>query len=924
MTLTHTPIRDANAARHARRHPLDAIFAPRSVAVIGASEKDGSVGRAIMRNLTSGAFAGNVFPINPKHSAILGRRAYRNVSDVESDLDLAVIAAPAACVPQIVGECADAGIPAAIIISAGFRETGAAGKALEGQILAEARRAGIRIVGPNCLGVMNPHLGLNATFAAAMARPGSVGFISQSGALCTAILDWSFREKLGFSAFVSVGSMLDVGWGDLIDYLGDDPRTKSIVLYMESIGEARSFLSAAREVAMSKPIIVIKVGHTEAAGRAAASHTGALTGRDEVLDAAFRRVGALRVNTISELFDMVDVLARQPRPAGPRLTIVTNAGGPGVLATDMLITSGGELATLSGETLSSLDDLLPPHWSHNNPIDVLGDASPDRYVEAVRIASKSPDSDGTLVILTPQAMTDPTETARKLLPLANVNGKPILASWMGGESVREAREVFHTSGIPTFEFPDAAARAFCYMWRYSHNLDALYETPALPPETEKSLAARREVQLLISRARASTSTIRDEPASKRIREAYGIPTVLTLKAINPDEAATAARRLGFPVVLKLLSSTITHKSDVGGVKLNLRDADAVREAFRLIQHAVSERFGAKHFQGVTVQPMISTGGYEVILGSSLDPQLGQVLLFGTGGQLVEVFKDRALGLPPLNTTLARRMIEQTKIYHAFKGVRGQASIDLQTLENYLVRFSELVIDQPLIKEIDINPLLVSGERIIALDARVILHPADVDIADLPRPAIRPYPAQYVQPWTMKDGTAVTIRPIRPEDEPLMIRFHSTLSDQTVHQRYLGTLKLSERVAHQRLRRICFNDFDREAVLVVDHELPHRSHEILGVGRLSKAHGRSEAEFAIVIGTPWQGLGLGTELLRRLVQISIDEKLSRITAQMFSDNREMIGVARKVGFDVRYDEDAHSCTATLDLSGKTHQPFTQAR
>lgn len=922
--LNSPPIRDGNAAFNTRRHPLDAVFAPRSVALVGASEKPGSVGRAIMQNLICGTFAGPVFPINPKRSAILGVEAYPNVLDVQKEIDLAVIAAPAECVPQIMGDCAHAGIRAAVIISAGFRETGAAGRELEGLICDEARRAGIRIIGPNCLGVMNPHIGLNATCAAAAARPGGIGFISQSGALCAAVLDWSLRKQIGFSSFVSVGSMLDVEWGDLIDYLGDDLKTRSIALYMESIGDARSFLSAAREVATSKPIVIVKVGQTDGAGRSAASYTGALTCSDEVLDTAIRRAGALRVNTISELFEMVEVLSRQPRPDGPRLTIVTNAGGPGVLASDMLITSGGELATLSGETLSGLDKLLPPHWSHSNPIDVLGDASPDRYVETVKVASMNPDSDGTLVILSPQPMTDPTETARKLVPLANDCGKPMLASWMGGESVREARELMRGSKISTFEFPDEAARTFCYMWHHGHNLDSLYEVPSLPPETEKSLGARREVQLVVSRARESGATILDEHDSKRVLEAYGIPTVPTIKAASADEAITAARKLGFPVVLKLLSSTITHKSDVGGVKLNLRDADAVREAFSLIQQSVSERFGAEQFQGVTVQPMIGVGGFEVIIGSGLDPELGPVLLFGAGGQLVDVFKDRALGLPPLNNMLARRMIEHTRVYQALKGVRGLAPVDLSTLENYLVRFSELVVDHPLIREIDINPMLVSSERIIALDARVILHAAGVELADLPSPVIRAYPSQYVGKWTTKAGTAVTIRPICPRDERAMIRFCGTLSDQAVNQRCLRALWPGDCMAPQRLRRICFSDFDRRVVLVVEHVLPDGAHEIFGVGELNKADVREDAELAIVIGRPWQGQGLGTELLRQLVRIGIDQGLSRITAQLSSSNHEMVAVVRKVGFDVRCQQEGESCDAVLDLTDKTRlRDTTQA-
>jgi acetyltransferase len=908
MTTTSTASTKAAAAsapsgpEPQQHHPLDAIFLPRSVAMIGATETIGSVGQAIMRNLTLGSFRGRVVPVNPKRATVMGLPAVPRVRDIEDGpIDLAVIAVPAVAVPQVLEECADAGIRGVVIISAGFKETGPAGVAAEARVLSTARRAGMRIVGPNCLGVMNPHVGLNATFAASAARPGNVAFISQSGALCTAVLDWSFQRLVGFSAFVSVGSMLDVGWGDLVDYFGDDPHTKSIVLYMESIGDARSFLSAAREVAMEKPIVVLKVGRTAEASRAAASHTGALTGSDEVLDAALRRVGALRVNTISEMFDMVDVLTRQPRPAGPRLTIVTNAGGPGVLATDMLVSGGGELAPLPAEAVDELNKVLPPHWSHANPIDILGDAGADQYLKAVQVATKNPQSDGTLIVLTPQAITSPTTTAQLLAPLAKSEGKPILASWMGGDSVSQASRILNDAGIPTFEFPDAAARAFCYMWRYSSSLDAIYQTPELPPDTDRTVTGRAQVAQIVSSARDAGRTLLDEHDSKQVLAAYGIPTVETLKASTVDDAVAAARRLGFPVVLKLLSATITHKTDVGGVKLNLRDAAAVSDAFDSIKRSICERFGSEHFSGVTIQPMIGRGGYELILGSSLDPQFGPVLLFGTGGVLVEILKDRAIGLPPLNTTLARRMMEGTKIYRALKGVRGARAADLPALEQYLVRFSQLVVENPWIKEIDINPLLVSAERIVALDARVILHAPDVKANDLPHTAIRPYPTQYVGSFHTRDGAAVTIRPVRPEDEPLMIQFHHTLSEQAVRQRYFGAFRLSERISHKRLRRTCFNDFDREIVLVVDRETDDGRHEILGVARLSKDPGMSDAEFAIVIATPWQSRGLGTELTRRLVAIARDEHVMSISACVLPENMAMVHVLKKAGFDVGYNE-----------------------
>jgi acetyltransferase len=894
--------------------PLSSIFAPQTVAVIGASDRPGSVGRTLVWNLIGSPFGGTVFPVNPKHGSVMGIKAYPNIAAIPDPVDLAIIATPAPTVPDIIQECVEAGVKSAIIVSAGFKEIGPAGIELERQILTQARLGRLRIIGPNCLGVMNPHTGLNATFAPRIARPGKVGFISQSGALCTSILDWSFRENVGFSSFISIGSMLDVGWGDLIYYLGDDSRTQSIVIYMESIGDARSFLSAAREVALTKPIILIKAGRTEAAAKASASHTGALTGSDEVLDAAFHRSGVLRVTKISELFNMAEVLAKQPRPKGPRLTIITNAGGPGVLATDFLISTGGELAELSEDTIANLNQVLPTYWSHSNPIDILGDAEPDRYTKTLEIAAKDPGSDGTLLILTPQAMTDPTQTAEQLKSYLREQttatyGKPILASWMGGAEVMAGEAILNSASIPTYPYPDSAARVFTYMWQYSYNLRGIYETPVLLDEWN-GLPDRQLAEQSIADVRQANRTMLTEVESKQILAAYGIPTVKACVATNATAAVDCANSLGYPVVLKLLSQTITHKTDVGGVQLNLTDAEAVRWAYDAIQTSVTEKMGAEHFLGVTVQPMINLdGGYELIVGSSLDPQFGPVMLFGSGGQLVEVFRDRAIALPPLNTTLARRLMEQTHIYKALQGVRGRQPVNLDALEQLLVRFSQLIVEQRWIKEIDINPLLASpvGENdrlpLVALDARIVLHEPHLREDQLPKPAIRPYPVQYVTPWALKDGATVTIRPIRPEDEPLAVRFHKTLSEQSVYFRYFHLMKLSQRIAHERLMRLCFIDYDREMALVADYKNPVTGmHEILAVGRLSKLHGANEAEFSLMVSDSFQRLGLGTEVLRRLIQVGRDEHLDRITAEILPENEAMQRVAEKVGFRLQRDSD----------------------
>ena len=888
------------------RPAIESIFAPRSVALIGATESPG-VGRALAENLRD--FKGRLHFINPNSRRVLDLPTRASIREVGEPVDLAVIATKAATVPQIVRDCSTAGVKGAVIISAGFKEIGARGRELEKQI-AEARGA-MRIIGPNCVGIMVPHAGLNATFARPLALPGSIGFISQSGALCTAILDWSFGAQLGFSAFISVGSMVDVNWGDLIYHLGDDPRTRSILLYIESIGDARSFLSAAREVALTKPIIVIKVGRTEAAAKAAASHTGALTGSDEVCDAAFRRAGILRVNTIAELFNMAELLGKQPRAHGPRLAIVTNGGGPGVLAADTVIANGGETAELSSETLAALDLVLPPHWSHGNPVDVIGDADAERYARAVEVVSRDPGNDGLLVVLTPQAVTPPTEIATRLTSFANLAGKPILASFMGGESVAEATTILDRAGIPTFAYPDSAARAFCYLWQYTHALRALYETPALAMGAEGS-AARAEATQIVEGVQRAGRTLLTEPESKDLLAAYGIPVVPTVLARSEEEAVTKAARFDGPVVLKIYSHTITHKTEVDGVKLDLRGEAAVRAAYREIEAAVRARGKLADFLGVVVQPMIARDGYELILGSSTDPQFGPVLLFGAGGQLVEVFRDRALGLPPLNRTLARRMMERTQIHRALQGVRGRTPVNLESLEGLLVRFSQLVVEQRRIKEIDINPLLASAEQIVALDARVVLHPVELADEELPRTAIRPYPAQYISTITLVDDTPILVRPIRPEDEPQMVKFHESLSEESVRFRYFGSLSVQNRTGHERLVRTCFNDYDREIALVAERNAPGQTGEILGVARLFKAHGRNEAEFAILIADEWQGMGLGTSLLKLLVAAGRAEKLIRITGRILAENTAMLEVSRNTGFDLQWQPGDNEWEAELKL------------
>jgi acetyltransferase len=887
-------------------HSLDPFFHPRTVAVLGATATAGAVGSILMRNLLENPFGGVVYPINPKRRAVHGVHCYPALAAIPEPIDLAVIATPAATVPGLVRECVDRGVKAALVISAGFSELGAEGRALERQVR-DTARGRMRLIGPNCLGILHPPSGLNASFAATMPPKGHIALLSQSGAICTSVLDWARDTHVGFSSFVSVGAMADVDFADLIDYFGDDPETRSIILYMESIGDVRRFLSAARAAARTKTMIVLKAGRHEAAAKAAASHTGALAGSDAVFDAAFRRAGLLRVATIPDLFHMSEILAMQPQPRGPALALITNAGGPGVMATDALMSAGGQLAPISPATRAALDAVLPPFWSHANPIDVLGDATPERYRQVVEVCARDPDMHGLLVLLTPQAMTDPTETARQLVPFARLPNKPVLASWMGGSSVQAGRDVLHQAGIPTFDAPEAAISAFLHMVQYRHNQELLYERPEALPE---GWAPNQErVRRILGTVRAEGRTLLTEAEAKDVLAAYDIPVSATVPCRTADEAVAAARRLGYPVVLKLLSRTITHKSDVGGVQLNLADDAAVLQAFRTIQENVARLGKPEAFEGVTVQPMVRVKGYELIVGSSIDRQFGPVLLFGAGGILVEVFQDRSLGLPPLTRTLARRLMERTQIYKALQGVRGQQPVDLEALETLLVRFSQLVADFLEIREIDINPLLAGAERVVALDARVLLAPPDQPETERPRLAIRPYPNQLTAPFQLTDGTEVTVRAIRPEDEPLLIAFHAGHSPHTIRMRFFSMVKTLSRDS---LIRLCHLDYDRELALVAVQRDAAGTPQLLGVSRYYLHPETGVAEFAVVVGDPWQGKGLGYHLMQRLIEAARQRGVRRLVGQILAENGPMLQMVGQLGFAVKPGDDPGVVEATLDL------------
>lgn len=704
---------------------MDAFFNPQSVAVIGASETPASVGRTLTQNLLNSPFKGKVFLVNPKRPTLFNQKTYPNLLAIEETIDLAIIAIPAKAVLMALEECGKKKIPSVIVISAGFKELGKEGLELELKLIEIAKKHQIRLIGPNCLGLMNPKIDLNATFASGFAPKGSIAFLSQSGAMCTAVLDWSRKEGVGYSAFVSIGSMADVSWADLIEYLGEDPDTKSILLYMETIGDPKRFITACQKVSRKKPILVIKAGRTQEAAKAAASHTGSMAGSDTIFDVAMQRAGVIRVERIAELFYLASFLSKQPLPEGPHLTLITNAGGPSVLATDATILSGAKLSSLSENTLHALNQILPEAWSHANPVDLLGDARADRYEKTLEIVLQDPSSEGILVILSPQDMTEPEATALALKKQAHNSKKPILASWMGGDLVQKGKEILSEAGIPNFSFPDSASETFARICHYKKNASF----PKLPEIDKKRVALSEAfLQPILKEKRVLLS----EEESKRFIALWDIPIVVTHIASTVKEAIHYADQIGYPVVVKLYSHTITHKTDVGGVKLNIKTPKEVQDAFEDIQKRVQALHHKGDFLGVTIQKMISNKGYELILGSTCDAQFGPVLLFGSGGELVEVQKDSALELPPITPEQAHGLMQKTRIYQALKGVRGKKAVDLEKLSLILSQFSQMIAYLAQIKECDINPLLVSEDTLVALDARVVLHDPSIPHNQLPK------------------------------------------------------------------------------------------------------------------------------------------------------------------------------------------------
>lgn len=883
---------------------LDKLFHPRCVAVIGASEKKGSVGLALMNNIINSSFKGTIYPINPKQTMILGRQAHGSVLDLKTPPDLAVIAAPIAFVPEIIRDCAGMGVGGAVIISAGGKEIGARGQAIENEIRSAASGSNLRIIGPNCIGIISAKSHLNASFARGMPLNGKMAFISQSGAICTSVLDLSLKEKIGFSYFISLGSMLDVDFGDAIDFLGGEPGVTSIVMYVESLTRFRNFMSAARAVSRVKPIIALKAGRSRAGARAAASHTGALAGNDAVYDAAFKRAGVLRVKTFEELFDCAGLAAKQPRPDGPALVIMTNAGGPGVMASDALSDYGVEPTELSPTTVEELNKILPPHWSHANPIDMLGDASPEIYRKVAEVCLKSSKINGLLILLSPQALDDPTDVAASIAGLFTRKSFPVLAAWIGGDNLEKGREILNQAGVPTFDTAERAVRAFMDLHQYSRNIEMLQEIP--PRISRKISFDKLKASALIESALKNKNRFLTEVEANALLAAYGIPVNPIKIAVNADEAVQHAHAIGYPVVMKIHSRDISHKTDANGVILDLRSDADVRIAFRGIMDSAGKFNPKAVLEGVTIQAMITDKGIELILGSKKDRDFGPVLLFGMGGVMTEILADRAVGLPPINRLLARRLMQETKVFQLLGGSRGRPSANFEFLEEILIRLSQLVIDFADIQELDINPLIVSQDQIVAVDARVIISPSAVQSPH--HLVISSYPAEHEVYVSVEGVENLLIRPIKPEDASLMEAMFESLSPRSIYMRFFTPLK---RMDYQMLARFTQIDYDRHIALTAISEESGED-KMLGVARVIMERNLKQAEFSVIIGDPWQGRGIGAELLKRCIAIARKHDVKVIYGVVLAENRQMLALGRKLGFTIKKIPEVSEYELRLEL------------
>ena len=870
---------------------LDKIFNPKTIAVIGASSKKNAVGYTLFNNLIKNGYKREIFPVNVKYKKIQGRKSYKSIKKISKKIDLVIIATPALTVSSIIDECGDSGVEAVIIISAGFNEIGKQGEKISNEIKEKAKKYKMRILGPNCLGLIRPSIKLNASFASKTPLPGKIAFISQSGALCTAILDWSLKNNVGFSYFVSVGSMIDISFHDLIDYFGHDPNVSSILIYMESLTDARKFLSAARAFSKTKPIIVLKSGRSNYGAKAAKSHTGSLAGDDVIFSTAFERAGIVRVSTIVELFHTAKCLAMQPLPSGNNMAVITNAGGPGVIAADVLYYSKGKIAKLQKKTIDKLDTFLPSAWSKGNPIDILGDADPEKYKKTIEVCLDDKNIDAILVILTPQSMINPEKTAQLIISIKNKIKKPIFASWMGGESVASGRKILEKGHIPIYRQPEDAVRSFINVYNYSKNLKLLYETPATIPHAFSPKV--EESKQIICTAIKNNRNELNEKEVKQLLKNYEIPVLESVVLINLKDIVLKLSKINFPVAMKILSPDIIHKTDIGGVELNVEKKD-VKKIFNKIINSVKKHKPKAKIDGVLIEPMINKK-YELIIGSKKDLIFGPVIVFGMGGVSVEVFKDIVFGLPPLNMALSLRMIKKTKIYRLLKGYRGMKGVDIQTIQFLLYKFSYLIADFPEIKELDINPFAIDEFGGVVLDAKAILDKDFINKKDKlnSQLAISPYPKKYIRDFTFKNGKKAIIRPIKPEDEPMEIQMFKEFSLKTQKHRFFREIK---DITHEMMQRYTQIDYDREIALIAEIDENNKK-KMVGVARLKTDPYNQTAEFAVVIVDKWQFKGLGNQFTDYILQIARERNIKKIYAKFLKENKPMISIFKKRNFQL---------------------------
>ncbi len=880
------------------RHYLTPLFEPRSVGIIGASETEGSIGTVLVRNMLEGGFKGRLFAVNPNREKVFDVPCFRSVEDIPQRLDLAVIATPASTVPGIVDACGHAGTKAIVILSAGFSEAGPRGAALERAVLETARRHRLRILGPNCLGIIRPDLGLNASFAQGHAHKGSIALVSQSGALCTAILDWAKPNNVGFSNVISLGASSDIDFGEVVEYLMSDPRTESIFLYVEGVRDARRFMSALRGAARVKPVLVIKVGRNPAGSAAALMHTGAMVGEDAVFDAALRRSGAVRLYNIGQMFAAASALFTHFHPRGDRLLVMTNGGGPAVMAADRAADLGIPLAQLSEGTVAKLNEFLPPAWSKGNPIDLLGDADAERYGKTLSTVLEDPSVDGVLTIMTPQALTSPTEVARQIIEIDKKADKPILACWIGREMVLEARRLFVEAGVPSLRTPEPAVELFSQISAYYKNQKLLVQTPAsllshLKPHSIES------ARLVIETALSERRKVLNEMESKALLAAFRIPIAQTVVARSATEAMVLAEEIGLPVVMKIDSPNITHKADSGGVRLNLNNLAAVRTAYQEILDSVRKRHPDARVNGVAIEPMIAKpNGRELMVGSTRDAVFGPVVTFGEGGNRVDVHRDRSVALPPLNPYLARDLIRSARIAPMLDEFRTMPPADMQSLEFVLLRVSEMICELPWIRELTINPLIVDEHGAVAVDARIVVDNVAPGADRYSHMAIHPYPSHLISTW-QSEGTQVTIRPIKPEDADIEVEFVRNLSPETKYFRFMNTVRELPPAMVVRLTQI---DYFREMAFVAT--VPRGGGEDgeieIGVCRYAVNPDGESCEFAVVVADEWQHRGLARKLMGILIETARDRSLKYMNGVFLAENERMLRFVQNLGFILSND------------------------